>query len=189
MATTTSPPPPLRATAGPPTLRLRATQKSRRHRSTPSTTPKRLERPPCEWKRPPPAAQRSVIRLTCVCVCVRACVRVGITQSSTPRMLPPPLRAHISLVPALRATTRWCPPLWVTRTHTLQPATTRRRPPWPIRCVHQGFWGCVSRTGCLKTRVLASPGQPQSKPGGLQPDDAWSALSWRLQPSHPGLQH
>lgn len=56
-------------------------------------------------------------------------------------MQPPPPRAPTSPVPVLRATTRWRPHLLATRTHTLPPATTRRRPPWPTRYARPGSPG------------------------------------------------
>lgn len=49
---------------------------------------------------------------------------------------------------------------------------------------------CFSKSVCT---VFISPapstGQSQSQSCRLQSHDARSALSWRLQPSHPGLQH
>eukprot|EP00066_Takifugu_rubripes_P027665 XP_011616931.1 PREDICTED: uncharacterized protein LOC105418663 isoform X2 [Takifugu rubripes] len=91
----------LQAIAGPPTLRPRGTRKSHHRSSTLSTTPKPLEHQLC------------------------------ITQSSTPPIQLPPLRAHISLVPVLRATINWRPQLLGTRTRTLPPATIQHRLPWP----------------------------------------------------------
>lgn len=41
----------------------------------------------------------------------------------------------------------------------------------------------------LSLRHVISTGESQSESRGLQSHDARSALSWRLQPSHPGLQH
>lgn len=67
----------------------------------------------------------------CSLVLVFPCA--GTTQSST---LPTPHRrprAPTSPAPVLRATTRWRPRRWATRTHTLRPATTPRPPPWRTR--------------------------------------------------------
>lgn len=140
LATMMSPPPRLKAMVGPPTLRLRGTQKSHHHRSTLSTIHKLLEHQLCELKHTTRLQMFigcfSVPRLCNILMCApMLSVFVGIIQSSTPPMQPPPLRAHISLVPVHRATTRWRPHLLVTRTHILLPATIQRRLLWPIRCV------------------------------------------------------
>lgn len=140
LATMMSPPRHPKAMVGLPTLRRQGTQKSHHHRSTLSTIHKLLERQLCELKRTTWLQMFmgcfSVARLCNILMCApMLSVFVGIIQSSTPPMQPPPLRAHISLVPVHRATTRWRLHLLVTRTHILLPATIQRHLPWPIRYI------------------------------------------------------